>query len=434
MTIEFFAHKAQKYGIKIYAVGGYVRDMVMGITPKDVDFVITGVTVEYAKEIFGSFTPIHPKAPVYGVWVDGIQYEVAFPRIEVSTGSGKEDFEFITTDDISQDAVRRDFTMNAMYMDVVTGEIFDPFGGMKDIEDKVIRHCSDKFAESPERIYRAIVFQARYGFDIAPETMEVMKGMADTKVAIEQIWKQGFSKIFAGGKYFHKAFSTMVEAGFAPKAIVDMVGCPQPAKYHPEGDVFTHMCESASYMSQIYTSDFGVSKDVAVAVAFAHDMGKPETTQVVDGKITAYGHEDSDVPYQFFAEIGFPVAMVEVAKVAIKGHMQRFESGSKKEVAKWARKAGKFTDFCFAVIEADCMGRASSSHIPATVMVAKEVASTFAEQDTFTPFVTGDEIMAIKGIKPGKMVGIIKEAVIEAQVEGRVTCKAEAVEFVSKFA
>lgn len=441
MTIPtYFVEKAQEIkniGGTFYAVGGHVRDIVIGNTPKDIDFVICGITVNQAKEIFGSFEAIHPKAPVYGVWFEGEQYEVAFPRIEVSNGESKQDFEFIVTSDIKQDAVRRDFTMNAMYMDVITQEIFDPFNGQTDIDNKVIRHCSTQFAESPERIFRAIAFQSRFGFEIADETKAVIRQMvahdAVAQIPTEQIWKQGYAKIFSG-KFIQKAMTTMIDFGIAPKEVVDMVGCVQSTKHHPEGDVFTHSGMAAEYMAINWKAEFNVPKEIAVCISFAHDMGKPETTVVDGDKITAYGHEDSQVPYQFMAKIGFPIAYIDIAKSAIQNHMSRFEDCTKKAVGKFARKANGYIAFNFAVIKADCMARSFASEIPQNVYTAEKMATEMKQDNIFTCFVSGDEIMTIKGIKPSKMVGIIKEAVIEAQVEGRVTCKADAVEFVSKFA
>lgn len=176
---------------KIYLVGGAVRDLVMGVTPKDQDFVITGANEKWLTDL--GFTRVGMSFPVFHHPITGDEYALA--RVERKTGEGYNGFTVDTEDvTIEQDLYRRDLTMNAMAIDLDTGKWIDPYDGFNDIEAGVIRHVSDAFSEDPLRVIRVARFVARYGFDVAPETFDmcikmVMDGQLDT-IAPERIWAE----------------------------------------------------------------------------------------------------------------------------------------------------------------------------------------------------------------------------------------------------
>lgn len=204
--IKQIAKQIQAAGGHIFIVGGAVRDAIRGVAPKDVDFMIQGIWEAKAKEIISQFGKISEadvisNAPVFIARINDEDFEFAMARIEVDVAPGKSGFQFISNPDVSvrDDMVRRDFSSGAVAVDVISGEVFDFFGGIKDVQNGIIRHVSDAFAQSPERVFRAISQAARFGFEIAPESIAVMKSMKAQFVNIprEQIWRH-FEK--AGNK------------------------------------------------------------------------------------------------------------------------------------------------------------------------------------------------------------------------------------------
>lgn len=181
--------------MKIYKVGGYVRDMALGLNPKDCDYVVVGsneaemLALNYEK--VGADFPVflHPET----------RDEYALARIERKTGSGYNGFS-VCVDGVTleQDLFRRDLTINAMAIDD-NGFVIDPFGGMDDLVKQTLRHISEHFAEDPVRILRVARFSARYNFDVAPETQKMMKEMVKNgefdSLTQERVWKE-FEKVF----------------------------------------------------------------------------------------------------------------------------------------------------------------------------------------------------------------------------------------------
>lgn len=159
--------------MKVYMVGGAVRDKVMGREPKDRDYVVVGATP--ADMLDFGFQQVGADFPVFLHPVSGDEYALA--RQERKTGVGYNGFEtvFDPTITLEDDLIRRDLTMNAMAMDLDTGAIIDPYGGAHDIAQGVLRHTSIAFAEDPVRVLRTARFAARYGFKIADDTIALMR-------------------------------------------------------------------------------------------------------------------------------------------------------------------------------------------------------------------------------------------------------------------
>ncbi len=179
--------------MKIYLVGGAVRDTLLGLVPKDRDFVIVGATAEDVEALIAQgFQRVGADFPVFLHPDTGDEYALA--RIERKVGSGYSGFEAFTSPDltIEDDLRRRDLTINAMAMDPDTGEIIDPFGGQEDLKNGVLRHVSEAFAEDPLRVLRVARFKARYGFEIHHTTMALMQQLVDSgeldHLTRERIW------------------------------------------------------------------------------------------------------------------------------------------------------------------------------------------------------------------------------------------------------
>lgn len=174
--------------MKFYKVGGCVRDKMMGVEPKDIDFVVTGATP--ADMLAQGFEQVGASFPVF--LKDGCEYALA--RTERKTGVGYNGFETLydPTVTLEEDLRRRDLTINAMAMDIETGQVIDPYGGRRDIELGVLRHTSEAFAEDPVRVLRTARFAARYGFTVADDTVELMKRVVQEIDAVpqERVWAE----------------------------------------------------------------------------------------------------------------------------------------------------------------------------------------------------------------------------------------------------
>ena len=165
----------ESLGGRLYIVGGAVRDRLLGKKPSDTDYVLTGVRLEDV-----NFPKIAGKDfPVFLVKLDGVMVEIAMARSEKKVGVGYSGFEFYTDPSITieQDLLRRDLTINAMAIDVETGELIDPYGGQQDLHTGILRHTSDAFAEDPLRVYRVARFAAKFGYRVHPSTRQMMLGL-----------------------------------------------------------------------------------------------------------------------------------------------------------------------------------------------------------------------------------------------------------------
>lgn len=202
--LQDFLKTLSDKGAKTYYVGGYVRDMILGKENKDIDIEIHYITEKEFLDTCKSFNlDIKLCGQAFGVYkavIDGQDIDFSFPRTEKLIGTKHTDFEIIVDPFIGEEkaSMRRDFTINALMMDTQTGTILDFHEGMKDLEDKIIRHTSDKFSEDALRVYRAAQFASRFGFTVAPETLELCKHIDVTHLPQERIQEETY-KAFTKG-------------------------------------------------------------------------------------------------------------------------------------------------------------------------------------------------------------------------------------------
>lgn len=278
--------------MKIYLVGGAVRDQLLGLSIKDKDYVVVGATPQ--QMVDKGFRPIGKDFPVF--LHPKTHEEYALARTERKTAKGYHGFEFNTDISVTleDDLARRDLTINAMAQDIDTKEIIDPYNGQQDLKDKVLRHVSHAFAEDPVRILRIARFAARYahlGFVVHEKTNLMMiemvnNGEVDALVA-ERVWQELRKAL---NEKTPSEFIKVLRACGALKVLFPefnkLFGVPQTKKWHPEVDTGIH-CMMA--MDQAANLD----NDTAFAV-FNHDLGKGITP--VDILPSHKGHEAGGVP------------------------------------------------------------------------------------------------------------------------------------------
>ena len=260
--------------MNIYIVGGAVRDELLGRPIVDRDYVVVGANPQAMLD--KGFRPVGKDFPVF--LHPETQEEYALARTERKTGHGYHGFAFHAAPDVTleQDLARRDLTINAMAR-AADGTLIDPFCGQRDLKAKILRHVGPAFAEDPVRILRIARFAARFGdFSLAPETLELMRGMvaageADHLVA-ERVWQElakGLMEALPS-----RMFAVLRECGALARLLPEvdaLFGVPQRADYHPEIDTGVHT---------LMVVDEAARRNFALPVRFAaltHDLGKATT-------------------------------------------------------------------------------------------------------------------------------------------------------------
>lgn len=260
--------------MKIYIVGGAVRDMILGLPVRDRDYVVVGTTPD-VMQLLG-FQPVGKDFPVF--LHPETREEYALARTERKTGPGYKGFVFHADTDVTleQDLARRDLTMNAMALSK-DNVLIDPFGGQEDLKNRVFRHVSPAFAEDPVRILRLARFAARFpDFTIAPETMDLMKKMVESgevdALVPERIWQELSQGLME--KQPSRMLMVMRECGALERILPEvnaLWGVPQPEQWHPEIDTGVH-----TMLALDYAAKQGYPLQVRFAVLL-HDLGKGRT-------------------------------------------------------------------------------------------------------------------------------------------------------------
>lgn len=298
---QAIAREVASRGGRTYYVGGYVRDRVLGRPSKDVDIEVHGIAVPELEGLLGQLGSLEAFGASFGIYnLHGHTLDIAVPRRADAAGRGSGDQIASYADPFVgtyQAALRRDFTMNALYEDVLTGEVIDHFGGLADLRQGVIRHVNDvTFAEDPLRVLRAAQFAARFGMRVADETVALcstldLSGLPSERVLVEL--EKALTKAAKPSTFFRELRQMgQLEPWF--HEVAALVGVPQNPQWHPEGDVWEHtmrVVDAAAGMRDEAEHPFEL-----VLSALCHDLGKATTTELRDGRIVSYGHETAGVP------------------------------------------------------------------------------------------------------------------------------------------
>jgi tRNA nucleotidyltransferase (CCA-adding enzyme) len=304
--------------MKVYLVGGAVRDALLGICAKDRDYVVVGSTPE--EMIAAGFKQVGADFPVFLHPETGEEYALARKERKIGPGYKGFEFEFDPTVTLEEDASRRDLTINSMAVDD-SDHIIDPFGGQQDIEDKILRHVSDEaFQEDPVRVLRLARFHARYReFSVHYKTRALCEKMAESgelsHLVPERVWME-FSK-----GLMEKTPSKMIDMLWSVSALdviipelAALAGVPQPLEHHPEGDVLTH-----TLMALDLAAKWGAPIEERWAILL-HDLGKGLT----DASIlpSHHGHEQAGVSLveAVCDRLKVPAACKELAVMVCREH------------------------------------------------------------------------------------------------------------------
>jgi tRNA nucleotidyltransferase (CCA-adding enzyme) len=423
---------------RAFLVGGCVRDSLLGLpTGKDFDVEVFGVAYESLLKALSRWGRTDLVGRSFGVVKlttgSGHTYDFTVPRKDSKVAPGHKGFavEFDPAITPQEAAARRDFTINSILYDPRARQVIDFFGGIADLNNRVLRHTSAAFAEDPLRVLRGMQFAGRFDLRPAPETIELSRQIKSgyRELAIERVreewfkWAQLSAKPSAGLRF-------LVDSEWIDHfpEIKSLAGTPQEPEWHPEGDVFTHTCHCCDAMAQLdgWRQADGESRIVYMLAILAHDFGKPATTrhEPKDGRtrIVSPGHEEAGVPLaeNFLDRIGTPMVIRQRVIPLVRNHLFQLQEITDRAIRRLARRLEpeNIHGLCL-VMTADSMGRPPRPAVePENVkMLLARAHELEIRKQPPRPILLGRHLIEI-GLPPGEPFGNILDKAFDAQVEG----------------
>ena len=301
-TVKAIAEQVSMLGGRTFYVGGYVRDKIMEKLNQDIDIEVYGITPEQLKNICKMFGRIDEVGQSFGIIkIHGIDVDISMPRTERSTGNGHRDFSvcvdpYMKTEEAAK---RRDFTMNAIMQDVISGEYIDHYHGMDDLKNGVIRHINDEtFMEDALRVFRAAQFAARFNFSVSEETVCLCRSIDVSSIPKERVFEEtnkALLKAARPSKYFETLYDFGKLEEFFPY-LERLKNVEQDPIHHPEGNVWNHtLCVLDNCAANRLQAEYPIGYMYA---ALFHDYGKLVATKYDETKKrwTSIGHAEQGLP------------------------------------------------------------------------------------------------------------------------------------------
>ncbi|MEO5927882.1 MAG: hypothetical protein ABIO72_04130 [Patescibacteria group bacterium] len=452
-------------GGKAYLVGGFVRDALLGVISNDIDLEVYGIDATALEVLLESLFPghVHVVGKAFGILrigQDGFTLDIALPRRESKQGSGHRGFvvEGDSTMSIEDASRRRDFTVNAMLIDLSTWELVDPFQGQRDLEAHMLRVVDPMtFPDDPLRVYRAIQLSARLGFSAEPATRELLASMV-SRGEIEELSKERITdelkKLLLKAERPSIGFALMRELGIIERSypeLTALIGTEQEHDWHPEGDVWIHSLMVVDAAAQlIHHGDEAFSENEKLSImlgALCHDLGKPATTEHVEGRVRSRGHEAAGVApttlllshWTFGHEVGYAaeIAAAEHLKPGMlcndleKGRItkEQYENAVRRLVM---RISPVSWGVLLAISEADWRGRGLEGVATAPYehgMLFRDAMTELEARSELRPLLEGRDLLAL-GLTPGPRIGELLKRVETERDQGRIKTREEAFEWV----
>jgi poly(A) polymerase len=417
--------KLRGAGHQAYLVGGCVRDLLLGAKPKDFD-VSTDARPERIVNLFPKSGQVGAHFGVVLVRDAGAQVEVATFRSDHDYNDGRRPASVHFESDPRQDVLRRDFTINGLMMEAATGEVLDYVGGRADLERRVVRAIGDpdaRFGEDHLRLVRAVRFAARLGFEIDSATFEAIgrHHALILKVSAERVREELARILTEGGA--RRGFELLDASGMLADLLPEvaaMKGVAQPPEFHPEGDVWRH--------TLLLLERLDHPTPTLAWSALLHDVGKPPTFRVAE-RIRFDGHVEEGVKlaHGILTRLRFSRDDMERVEALIANHMRFKDAHRMKEstLKRFLRMPG-FGDH-LELHRLDCL--ASNGNLENYELVKRKLEELPEEQLKPAPLVTGADLIA-EGYVPGPRFAEMLAAVEDAQLEGRVGSREEALAMV----
>ncbi|HUK23196.1 MAG TPA: CCA tRNA nucleotidyltransferase [Terriglobales bacterium] len=440
----------REHGHQAYLVGGCVRDLLLGREQADYD-VATGATPEEVMRIFPETYAVGARFGVVlvpessmvrtsdlnhgghrglGEAKEPNVVEVATFRADIGYSDGRHPDEVQFTKDPRRDVQRRDFTINGLLLDPLKNEVLDFVGGQKDLQAGIIRAVGEpalRFAEDKLRMLRAVRFAARFHYTIEPATFEAIQKLASQirQVSRERV-RDELTRMLTEG-HAREAFLLLDETGLLREVLPEiaaMKGVQQPPQFHPEGDVFVHTLLLLDKLPQ-------PCPEALAWGALLHDVGKPPTFRVAPDRIRFDDHVNVGVKMaeEICRRLRFSNDDTQQILALVANHMRfaQVKQMSQSTLKRFLRLP-QFEQH-MELHRLDCLS--SHGNLASYEFVREKLNETPVADLQPAPLISGDDLIAA-GYAPGPQFRQILSAVEDGQLEGRLTSKAEALEYVGR--
>jgi poly(A) polymerase len=428
-TAREMVARLREHGHIAYFAGGSVRDLIRGQTPKDVD-IATDAKPEAVQKIFLRTYAVGAHFGVIVVLESGFQFEVATFRADDAYVDGRRPVA-VHFSSPEEDAKRRDFTINGMFYDPAEEKVIDFVGGRADLESKLIRAIGDpaqRFVEDRLRMLRAIRFATVLGYEIDLPTWSALveKASTITEISAERIREEVVRTFLSPNRV--RGWDLLDSSGLLRAILPEMEpmkGCAQPEQFHPEGDVFQHTRLMLGLLPET----------VSVPLVFSvllHDVAKPVTSSVDEtGRIRFNAHDriGAEMTEKIMERLRFSRAEIDATVEMVRQHMV-FKDVPKMRLAKLKRFMARPT--FVEELELHRVDCASSHGMLDNYEFLQQKREEFVNEPIIPPaLVRGEDLIAL-GLKPGPKFGEILEAVETRQLEGALTSREEALDWVKR--
>jgi tRNA nucleotidyltransferase (CCA-adding enzyme) len=432
-----------------FVVGGAVRDALLGLPVKDFDVEVFGLPALRLEPLLGAHGRVDTVGQAFRVYkLSGVEgtdgaVDVALPRRDSKVGPGHRGIAVEGDPElpVEEASRRRDFTMTAMLFDSATGEIVDLWGGRRDLEARVLRAVdAETFGDDPLRALRAVQFAARYELEVDPATAALCAAMPLAELPAERVFGE-IEKLLLKARRPSLGLALLRAWGMLPVVAPELLpleATPQDPAWHPEGDVWAHTLQVVDE-ARALIDDLAEDRPRQLAVmlgALCHDLGKPPTTRLEDGRIRSRGHEGAGLAptsalldrWNVHTLLGYDVRAQVLALVA--HHLKPGQLYDERErvgdgaIRRLARRCEP--DLLYRVAKADCLGRRPGTFEPVAMEWFRErVRELDVALRPPEPLLRGRDVLAL-GVAPGPEVGRVLQAVYERQLDGAVRTLDEA--------
>ncbi len=426
-------------GGRALCVGGFVRDRLLAHPSTDLDLEVFGIAQDRLPELLRTLGRVEPVGQAFPVYKLG-HIDVALPRRESKSGRGHKGFvvEGDPAMPFAEAARRRDFTINAIAWDPLTDEYLDPYDGRADLARRLLRVVDPlTFGDDSLRVLRALQFAARFELTLDPATADICRAISLDDLPAERIWGE-FEKLLLQARRPSIGFALARDLGVIGQILPEMEAlheCPQDAEWHPEGDVWTHTLMVIDKAQELNAGLDRARLATVMLGAVCHDLGKPLTTAMIDGRVRSPGHEAAGVPLataildrlNVHTLDNFDVRQQVLGLVA--EHLRPSAFHKQKDTVtdgafrRLAQKVDLELLVCFA--RADCHGRTGTFDCSAMDWFIERARSLGVEHKPPAPILLGRHLIEL-GVAPGPRMGEILRAVYELQLDGAVTTLDEA--------
>jgi tRNA nucleotidyltransferase (CCA-adding enzyme) len=427
------AEAVRDRGGRALLVGGCVRDEILGRAPKDLDLEVFGLPASDLHALLQQFGRVDLVGESFAVYkVSGL--DVALPRRESKSGRGHKGFviEGDPTLSYSDAARRRDFTINAISRDPLTGDLIDPFNGRADLDARRLRVVDPAFfGDDSLRVLRALQFAARFELSVDAETRDILRAIPLDDLPAERVWGE-IDKLLLQASRPSIGFALARDLGIVQRywpELASLIDCPQEFEWHPEGDVWIH---TLMVIDEARKRIEGLDRGPAAAMmlgAVCHDLGKPAATALIDGRIRSPGHEEGGVApatalldrWNVQSLDGYDVRRAVLGLVAHHLKPSAFKKAPTPVSDGAFRRLAQKVDLELLArfAKADCHGRAGDFDCSAMDWFLERARALGVEHHPPAPLVLGRHLIEL-GVAPGPRMGEILRQIYERQLDGDV--------------